>query len=110
MNNQKVYITIFYARTLPSVQIKEVVAGLEEEGVPFLLQKSDPSINFIELGWNAAMSSPLQVGIGIDQHHHICVHHQKLNQTHPYLKNTLQNGRKFGQYAARIVKGLPLYY
>ncbi|MFJ8247956.1 glycerol dehydratase reactivase beta/small subunit family protein [Peribacillus asahii] len=108
MNKSNIYITILYNSALPPNQIQEVCAGLEEEGVPFLLQRWDKAGSFIELGREAASRSPLQVGIGIDQNGDLCVHHDKLKQEEPYLQDSLQNGRTLGKNAARLIKGLPL--
>jgi hypothetical protein len=108
MNKRELYITILFHSSLPPDQIQEVCAGLEEEGVPFFLQKQDKTSSYIKLGVEAATMSPLQVGIGIDQNGNLCVHHEKLKQDEPYLQGSLQNGRKFGKNAARLIKGLPL--
>jgi hypothetical protein len=110
MNKREIYIAILYNSTTPPGSIQEVCAGLEEEGVAFLLQEQDKADRFIELGWEAASMSPLQVGIGIDQNGDVCVHHQKLKQEEPYLQDSLQNGRKLGKNAARLIKGLPLSF
>ncbi|MFI8493141.1 glycerol dehydratase reactivase beta/small subunit family protein [Peribacillus butanolivorans] len=108
MNKRQVNIVIFYDSALNAKQIQEICAGLEEEGVSFLLKKCDKVSNFIELGSKAACMSPLQVGIGINQVGNLCVHHENLKPEEPYLQDILQNGRKLGKNAARIVKGLPL--
>ena len=67
MNKREVNIAILYDSALNVNQIEEICAGLEEEGVSFLLQKCDKASNYIELGSKAACMSPLKVGIGIDQ-------------------------------------------
>ncbi|MGE7600960.1 glycerol dehydratase reactivase beta/small subunit family protein [Peribacillus sp. NPDC097675] len=109
MNKREVYITILYHSALDSNQIREVCAGLEEEGVSFLLKKCNKESNFTELGNIAAGMSPLNVGIGIELGH-LCVHHEKLKTEEPYIQDILQNGRKSGKNAARLVKGLPLSF
>ncbi|MGP4082560.1 glycerol dehydratase reactivase beta/small subunit family protein [Pseudalkalibacillus sp. R45] len=108
MNKRKIHITILYNSSVDPDQLQEVCAGLEEEGVPFLLQKLNDVRDFIQLGNEAASMSPLQVGIGIDKDGKSCVHHQKLKQEEPYLQDTLQNARRLGKNAARLVKGLLL--
>jgi hypothetical protein len=110
MNKREIYIVILYNSALPPGQIQEVCAGLEEEGVPFLLQEREKAGSFMELGWEAASMSPLQVGIGIDQNGDVCVHHEKLKPEEPYLQDSLQNGRKLGKNAARLIKGLSLSF
>ncbi|MDQ0220415.1 pduH protein [Peribacillus cavernae] len=108
MNKREINIPILYNSALLSEQIKEVCAGLEEEGVPFSLQERHKTGSFIELGAAAAAMSPLRVGIGIDQNGNVCVHHEKLKQEEPYVQGNIQNGRRLGKNAARLVKGLPL--
>lgn len=107
MSLREVHVSILYNKALDSEKIKEVCAGLEEEGVPYLLQE-DQRDNSIELAVNAASSSPLQVGIGIDHKGILSIHHEKLHKDKPYLMGDLQNGRGIGKNAARLVKGLPL--
>ncbi|MBK5442855.1 MULTISPECIES: glycerol dehydratase reactivase beta/small subunit family protein [Peribacillus] len=110
MNKREVNIAILYDSALNVNQIQEICAGLEEEGVSFLVQKCDKASNYIELGSKAACMSPLKVGIGIDRVGNICVHHENLKQEEPYLQDIIQNGRKLGKNAARLVKGLPLAF
>lgn len=110
MTKREVNIVILYDRALNANQIQDICAGLEEEGVSFLLQKSDEASCYMELGSKAACMSPLKVGIGIDRIGNICVHHENLKQEEPYLKGIIQNGRKLGKNAARLVKGLPLAF
>ena len=107
MSRQRVFVPIVYNESLEYSQIREVCAGLEEEGVPFRLY-SDPVNLVSELGEKAATHSPLQVGIGIDSHGNICIHHEKLKHSVPYLSNHLDHGRNIGKNAARMVKGTKL--
>ncbi|MCQ6268825.1 glycerol dehydratase reactivase beta/small subunit family protein [Fictibacillus sp. WQ 8-8] len=110
MNKGEIYIAILCNNAVAPDQIQEVCAGLEEEGVAFLLQKRNNVKNVIQLGSEAASISPLQVGIGVDKNGDLCVHHQKLKQAEPYLQDNLQNARQLGKNAARLVKGLPLSF
>ena len=43
---------------------REVLLGIEEEGIPFLLQHH-PAGDVVDSAWQAARSSPLLVGITI---------------------------------------------
>lgn len=108
MSIRKIHILILHHPNLDVKAIKEVCAGLEEESVPYLLQDENVLDNCIELAAMAATSSTLQVGIGINQTGDLCVHHEKLKKEEPYLLGDVQNGRKAGKNAARLVKGLPL--
>lgn len=108
MSMREVYILILHHPVFDADAFKEVCAGLEEEGVPYSLQEESRLDNCIELAAMAASSSTLQVGIGIDRTGNLCVHHEKLKKEEPYLLGDLQNGRKAGKNAARLVKGLSL--
>ena len=110
MIKRDIHITVIYDSALSPIQIQEVCAGLEEEGVPFLLHKRKHTSDYIELGWEAASISPLQVGIGINQNGDLCLHHEKLKPEEPYLHDSLLNGRNLGKNAARLIKGLPLSF
>ncbi|WNC13948.1 glycerol dehydratase reactivase beta/small subunit family protein [Brevibacillus brevis] len=111
MAKRDVYVMILFdAHVEEREWLREVCAGLEEEGVPYRLQpwhEREPSA--ARLGCIAAESSPLQVGIGLDRYGVIHLHHEKLKSPEPYLRDGWQNGRALGKNAGRLVKGLPLY-
>lgn len=108
MSTQAVYVYILHVPTIAVEAMKELCAGLEEEGVPYVLEQASGPDDGIILAAQAAASSPLQVGIGIDQMGHVYVQHEQLHQKIPYLHGTLQHGRTAGKNAARLVKGLKL--
>lgn len=94
-------------------RLREIQAGLEEEGVPFRTEER-PGRNgerAVELAYSAACAATTAVGIGLDAHGSTCVHHAKLGPSAPFLRydhlsrTTL---RRTGHNAARIVKGMPL--
>ncbi|WP_158211582.1 glycerol dehydratase reactivase beta/small subunit family protein [Alkalihalobacterium alkalinitrilicum] len=78
------------------LDIKELCAGLEEEGVPYHVKQSNDCKNGL---------IPLQVKIIIEGEK-MKVYHEKLEK--PYITETKGNERKLGKNAARLVKGLPL--
>lgn len=93
--------------------VREVLAGIEEEGVPSSAQPvadADRGIAAADLAVRAAMQSPLQVGVGVSAAGDICVCHAKLAQ--PVFELTAGSpdaaARTMGHNAARIVAGLPL--
>ena len=45
---------------------KQVLAGMEEEGVPFVLERASADQQADELASGAALRSTLEVGVGID--------------------------------------------
>lgn len=92
-----------------AVKLRELQAGMEEEGVPcFLLTVEEPDV--ITLAYRGAHASPLGVGVGISPAG-MCIHYQKLPERQPLFvldnENNLAEWRRFGYNAARLVKGLP---
>ncbi|MCV7335818.1 glycerol dehydratase reactivase beta/small subunit family protein [Mycobacterium senegalense] len=91
---------------------RDVLAGIEEEGVPYLLIASDAQVTAADLARRAALRSPLHVGVGIGARGDVCVQHSKLSDPLPELSSGRDTGavssRELGHNAARIVVGLPL--
>ncbi|MGV0741301.1 glycerol dehydratase reactivase beta/small subunit family protein [Mycolicibacterium sp. XJ870] len=90
---------------------REVLAGIEEEGVPYSVQPGDPDGAAAHLARQAALRSPLRVGVGIDARGDVCVHHDQLADPLPELDSRTADAhtaRTLGHNAARIVIGLPL--
>ncbi|MDF2584956.1 MAG: hypothetical protein K0R33_3599 [Mycobacterium sp.] len=93
--------------------VREVLAGIEEEGVPSSVQPeadADHGIAAADLAIRAALQSPLQVGVGVSAAGDICVCHAKLAQPVFELPAGSPHAaaRTMGHNAARIVAGLPL--
>ncbi|MET0473830.1 MAG: glycerol dehydratase reactivase beta/small subunit family protein [Mycobacterium sp.] len=94
---------------------REVLAGIEEEGVPYVVEMptgEDAHTHAHELALRAAGRSSLSVGVGIDDCGRVCVQHQKLADRLPGLfsPDAADRGlaRALGHNAARIVVGIPL--
>lgn len=91
---------------------REVLAGIEEEGVPYSLLPADPDVPAADLARQAALRSPLRVGIGLDARGEVCIHHDQLADPLPELGSggtaAAGTARTLGHNAARIVVGLPL--
>jgi hypothetical protein len=86
--------------------VREVLAGLEEEGVLYDLHISSQK-SAQQLAHSAASASILEVGIGIDKEW-ICVTLAKFSEEEPLLKYRVceeHNLRLSGTNAARLVKG-----
>ncbi|EHC50576.1 Propanediol dehydratase reactivation factor small subunit [Salmonella enterica subsp. enterica serovar Hvittingfoss str. A4-620] len=87
----------------------EVLLGIEEEGIPFLLQHH-PAGDIVDSAWQAARSSPLLVGIACDRHS-LVVHYKNLPASAPLFTlmphQDSQAQRNTGNNAARLVKGIP---
>lgn len=97
--------------------LDEVIApiywGLEEEGIPAELREV-PGGSAESLARQAAGSSPLNVGIGIDgAGQTVALHHRDLSVGKPLLSLAADELRpmllrQLGRNAARLVKGDPL--
>ncbi len=91
---------------------RDVLAGIEEEGVPYLLVPGEAEVPAAELARRAALRSPLDVGVGVCSRGEVCVRHAKLSDPLPELSSGEGAGaavvRVLGHNAARIVVGIPL--
>jgi hypothetical protein len=87
-------------------RLRDITAGLEEEGVPFRVDAS-PAGSAAELAHFAAQASTLGVGVGMDAAGDICVHHAKLPPDSPALTGPAERARRLGHNAARLVTGVP---
>ncbi|MQL53315.1 propanediol utilization protein [Desulfofundulus thermobenzoicus] len=96
-------------RNVSEVMVREVLLGLEEEGVPVVVQEGNGDAE--ELGHQAARLSPLEVGIGLDGQGKAVIHHCKLRRHQPvftaHLNLRPEAARVVGTNAARLVKVLP---
>ncbi|TGE39395.1 dehydratase [Desulfosporosinus fructosivorans] len=90
-------------------KIREVQAGLEEEGIPSLVVQVKES-DVVALAFQGACASKLGVGLGIGADG-LCIHYFKLPDQHPLfalnVPGTPIQWRHFGYNAARLVKGIP---
>jgi len=91
---------------------KEVLAGIEEEGVPSVVDRPQDGREAVEMATLAAGRSSLSVGVGIDADGRICVQHDKLASPLDELVSSAGAGpdeaRVLGHNAARMVVGIPL--
>ncbi|GAA1252122.1 glycerol dehydratase reactivase beta/small subunit family protein [Prauserella halophila] len=105
--------------------VRELLAGIEEEGVPVRLAGADGrdleargdgesgtaagvNTTAVELAHAAARASPLDVGVGVDAEGRVCVHHAKRPADRPVVTADSTRARWCGHNAARLVVGLPL--
>ncbi|MBI3224858.1 MAG: glycerol dehydratase reactivase beta/small subunit family protein [Mycolicibacterium cosmeticum] len=87
---------------------QEVLAGVEEEGVPAILERQVDDGDAHSLARVAAVGSSLGVGIGIDAAGVVSVQHEKLGGPIDGLFGGSGSARTLGHNAARIVVGIPL--
>jgi Dehydratase medium subunit len=96
----------------PPAVLREVCAGVEEEGVPTELVQVADGGDATALAHAAAQESRLDVGIGLDAAGATAVHHGKLPERSPAATTgpsaAAADHRRAGRIAARVVKGLPL--
>ena len=90
-------------------KVREVQAGMEEEGIPFLFLRGDePDVT--ALANHAAGISQLGVGMGIAPDG-LAIQTDKLPANKPLFRlaspGTPEDWRIFGCNAARLVKGIP---
>lgn len=110
-NEHSPTIHVYYCSSVqePSL-LNHLLHGMEEEGVPYVVkhQKAEPAL---VLGYRAAGSSNLGVGIGISEEGRGVVHYNKLPYDKPLFEFELQSSegllRTLGANAARIVKNIP---
>ena len=100
--------------------LREVLAGLEEEGVPAAVEtvrlrdqgsRGGPADDCLGLAERAAERSSLEVGVGIGSGG-LCLTHRALRGRSP-LEHLLSpvvadQARRLGHDAARLVTGIPL--
>ena len=95
-----------------TAEAEAVAAGLEEEGIPFVLERADEVSDLASAAHDAAVRSRLGVGLAM-QGLHACLHLKKLLPERPFLRCTVadvEEARLLGSDAARVVKGLPLRF
>ena len=88
---------------------REVLLGIEEEGIPFVVQQQAAG-DVTHSAWQAASRSPLLVGIACNKQT-LVVHYKNLPASAPlFTLMSQQNSharRCIGNNAARLVKGIP---
>ncbi len=106
---EKPSIKIFYdCDTLSESEFRDVLLGIEEEGIPFDLQPQHYS-DVLELAFKASISSRIGVGIGISKEG-IVLQYEKLKKEAPLFRIKLYQTdqyRNMGSNAARLVKKMP---
>lgn len=108
MKSNKPAILIYSSYNNEEV-MKEVCAGIEEEGVPFETIKLEESYKAAELSRKAAISSVVEAGIGIDEYK-ACFYCTTLKTKTPLMESEVKDKkalRTLGSNAARYVKKIP---
>lgn len=110
MLSSKPVIKVFFDENkVKETDIKEVLWGIEEEGIPYEILPVNIE-NAVDSGYKASIESSLGVGIGIDEKI-IVLHYNKLNQDSPLFTIKRNSDsikiRSLGANAARLVVKMP---
>ena len=96
----------------PAPVLRQVRAGVEEEGVPTDVEEVPGPDDPTALAHAAAEESRLGVGVGLAADGAAAVHHGTLPERTPVVATPAQapssDWRRVGRVAARVVKHLPL--
>jgi xanthine/CO dehydrogenase XdhC/CoxF family maturation factor len=90
--------------------LEHIEHGLEEEGVSWAV-KTGFGGRSVAIAYDAAMKSPLKIGVGVTQAGRVVVHHKQLPDDDPVFDVTEvdeSTARKLGSNSARLAKGTPL--
>lgn len=110
MNSKKPILNV-YINEAGGMYLKEILEGIEEEGVLYQVEKRE-EYQAKTLASAAANESLLETGIGIDGNN-VCVTISKLTEHTPLQIFSLSNNpelRVIGSNAARLIKGIPLKF
>jgi len=97
-------IIVKYHKDFNKNYLKEVVAGIEEEGVLYTLIPVGEQVDAFTLSKDGVDMSPIEIGIGLSGDK--AVLSVKKLQDSP-LFHTYEKYRNIGQNAARYIKGRP---
>lgn len=102
------------AETKYKNDLKELLCGIEEEGIPYTVIYEENLIeNEIDLSYELANLSQLSFGVLV-KNNKLIIHFSKLKKENPlyevpYVTDlSIEEKRKYGTNVARIVKGIPL--
>lgn len=103
-------VYIIHCDNLSIENFKEVLWGIEEEGIPYKVEASDNDLSE-NLSHKAALKSKLGIGIGISEEK-ITLTTSKLDKNNPLISIMLDEDckklRSLGSNGARLVKGIEL--
>ncbi|HFI0253581.1 TPA: glycerol dehydratase reactivase beta/small subunit family protein [Streptococcus suis] len=111
----KPVILIYQKGTVDQEKLTQVELGMEEEGIPFLKEviEATSEEGIVSLAYQAAQSSPLSVGLAINDQE-IVLHYRNLQKEQffyrvdDYPRQSNRVLRILGTNAAKLVKGTPL--
>lgn len=102
-------VKIFYQDEMSESALREMMYGLEEEGIPWIAEPR-PEQSAVALAFAASSASRLGVGLGINSREAV-LHYEKLKEAEPLFRIPTDappaRMRSLGANAARLVKKLP---
>lgn len=103
-------IKIYFDKNrIKEVNFKELLLGIEEEGIPYEVHGCDDN-NAVALGYKASLDSNLGVGLGVSEDSMV-LHYNKLEEDCPIYtvsaNSSLAKIRALGANAARLVIRMP---
>jgi hypothetical protein len=104
-----VHVRCLGARDTEPEWVAYLEHGLEEEGVPWLVE-FDAADDSVAAAHGAALESALKIGVSVHETR-IVVHHKQLPDDEPVFdvsEVTASDARDLGSNAARLAKGTPL--
>lgn len=105
---QLVTFIVIHCNQPDTFTMKELLAGIEEEGVTFYVNQSELNADSLTLAYGASKMSSVGVGIGIAGSN---VKLAVQNQMKPFpIEGIHQSARIIGQNAGRYVKQKTLIY
>lgn len=109
MEAVKPSIKLYYGGILEESFFKPILLGMEEEGVPCEIERSE-SHDALQLAIEACSTSILGVGVGLTAREAV-LHYNKLPEESPLFRVSASAGdvalRTLGANAARLVKKVP---
>ncbi|WP_027623217.1 glycerol dehydratase reactivase beta/small subunit family protein [Clostridium lundense] len=111
INSEKPSINIYVNNGDKSL-LTEILAGIEEEGLPFeIFYKDFKKEDLIKGGYTASQESRMGIGIGMYERT-IVMHYNKLKESEPIFYGELsfyerEKSRRIGCNAARLYKIMP---
>ncbi|WP_042273738.1 glycerol dehydratase reactivase beta/small subunit family protein [[Clostridium] dakarense] len=103
-------VYVFHCINVDIDEFKEILWGIEEEGIPYKVESINMDISN-DLSHKAALKSKLGIGIGISKDK-ITLTTNKLDKNNPLISIDLDQNynslRNLGANGARLVKGIEL--
>lgn len=105
-------IEVNHSRTVNAEVLRQLCAGIEEEGVPHVLVPRSSELDAVAAAARGAERSMLDVGIGLGDNGAVAIAQSSFPADQPVLRSEGQPSpdlaRRLGQNAARMVTRLPL--